>query len=60
MSHLRGFIASIAEIHLAGDVDGNDSFWCKYQIQSSRVVVIANNSENRANSRINYLAIWQK
>ena len=60
MTHLVGFIPSIAEIHFAGDVDNNDTLWCKYQIQSNRVAIICQNRENRDNSKVNYLAIWQK
>lgn len=60
MSHLVGFVPSIAEVYYAGDVDGNDTIWCNYRIESTRIKVICNNSENRARSKINYLAIWQK
>ena len=60
MTHLVGFMPSIGEVYFAGNVDGNDTIWCRYQIQSTRIKVICNNSENRASSKINYLAIWQK
>ena len=60
MSHLKGFIASMAVIHFAGDVNSDDSIWCRWKKESTRVRVICNNSENRAGSAINYLAIWRK
>ena len=60
--NLKGIIASIASIDFAGDVNGDDSMYCRHQVQysSNRIAVIAQNTENRAVSRINYLAIWQK
>lgn len=60
--NLKGIIASIASIDFAGDVNGDDSLYCRHQVQysSNRIAVIAQNTENRAVSRINYLAIWQK
>ncbi|ONF43274.1 hypothetical protein BTO32_11350 [Marinobacter lutaoensis] len=60
MSHLIGFIASIGAVHYAGEVDDNDSIWLKWHRQSDRVRVVCNNSENRAASQINYLALWRK
>lgn len=60
MSHLMGFIASMALVHYAGGVNSDDSIWCKWRKDSTRVRVICNNSENRAGSAINYLAIWRK
>lgn len=60
--HLVGFVPSVGEINFSGDVNGDDSFWCNYQVQYSngRIVVACNNSENRSRSIINYLAIWKK
>lgn len=60
--HLVGFVPSVGEINFSGDVDGNDSFWCNYQVQytNDRIAVACNNSENRSRSIINYLAIWKK
>lgn len=58
MTKLRGFMASIAEIQFNGDVDNNDILWCKHQLNVGSIRVICNNNENRADSKINYLAIW--
>lgn len=60
--HLVGFVPSVGEINFSGDVNGDDSFWCNYQVQytNGRIAVACNNSENRSRSIINYLAIWKK
>ncbi len=60
MSHLIGFIGSIGAVHYAGDVDGNDSIWLKWHNLGNRIRVVCNNTENRAASQINYLAMWRK
>lgn len=60
--HLKGFIPSVGEINFSGDVNGDDTFWCNYQVDytAGKVRVVCNNSESRARSIINYLAIWIK
>lgn len=60
MSNLIGFICSPSIIHFSGIVDSNDTLYCRYQKQLDRVRIICQNSENRAVSSINYLAMWQK
>lgn len=60
MSQLAGFIPSISEIAFSGDVDDNDTLWCNYRIESNRITIICNNSEARAASKVNYMAIWIK
>ena len=60
MSNLSGFISSLAEINFAGDVNGDDTLWCKHSIGSDRITIICSNSETRATSRVNYLAVWIK
>lgn len=59
---LEAFMPSIQTIDFAGEVDGNDSIWCRWRRNFSEGVVdvIANNTENRAATRINYIAIWKK
>lgn len=59
---LKGIIPSIASIDFSGNVDGNDSLYCRAQVQytQNRIACIAQNTENRAESRINYMAIWAK
>ena len=58
MSNLKGFMCSRAEGHFAGNVDGNDSMWCKYRIESAKIRVICGMSESRAPSSVNWQAIW--
>lgn len=60
MANLVGFNASIAEIFFDNQVDDNDDLWCNYDVLSDKIRVICNNSENDGNSKINYMAIWQK
>ncbi|MBU2923071.1 hypothetical protein KO504_17105 [Winogradskyella psychrotolerans] len=60
MANLVGFEASIAEIYFSGNVDDNDILWCNYDVLSDKIRVICNNRENDGNSKINYIAIWQK
>lgn len=60
MGHLQGFIASIGVVYLAGDVNGDDNLYLRWRQEVDKVRVICNNSENRASSYINYLAIWRK
>ena len=62
VSNLTAFIPSLNVVHFNGDVDGDDTIFCNYQVDytNNRVIVICNNSENRADSRINYLAVWIK
>lgn len=61
MSNLAGFMPSISEMYFGGNVDGNDTMWCRYQIQTNKIRVIANNSEHRSpGAAINYMAIWIK
>lgn len=60
--HLKGVIPSIGEINFSGDVNGDDTLWCNYTVDytNARITVACNNSESRARSIINYLAIWIK
>lgn len=60
MANLVGFIASIAEAYFGGDTNDNDILYCKYREDSDRITVICNNNQNRANSKFNYTAIWEK
>ena len=62
ISNLVAFIPSINSIFYKGEVNGDDTIFCNYQVDytNNRVIVICNNSENRADSRINYVAVWIK
>lgn len=72
---LKGFIASPRTIHFAGTVNSDDSLFCWWKVVPGRnklipyagavylpghIRVICNNTENRGDSSINYLAIWRK
>lgn len=58
MAKLIAFIPSIAKIHYAGDVDGNDSMRCVYESQADRIRVWVQNTEQRSTPAANWLAIW--
>lgn len=58
MSQLIAFIPSIAVIHYAGDVNGDDSMRCIYEERSDRVRVWVQNTEQRSTPAANWLAIW--
>ena len=58
MSNLIGFTASISVIEWAGNVDNNDSLFCKYSTMSDRIRVWVYDTEQRALPAGNYLAIW--
>lgn len=59
MSSLVAFIPSIAVIHYAGGVDGNDSLRCTWTTYSDRIRVWVQNTEQRSTPAANYLAIWR-
>ena len=60
MSNLIGFMCSPAIIYFNGGVNNDDTLYCRYQKRTDRVRIICQNSENRAISSVNYLAMWQK
>lgn len=60
MSNLVAFIPSIRTIHYNGDVDNNDSMYCYWGKESSRVKITCYNTEQRANPQANWLAVWRK
>jgi hypothetical protein len=60
MANLAGFVPSIAVMFWGGNVDGNDTTWCKYQVQTNKIRIICNNSESRESASVNYMAIWIK
>jgi len=60
MSNLVGFIPSINVIYFSGDVNGDDTLYCKYAVESDKIRVWCQNSENRELSTVNYIAIWEK
>jgi hypothetical protein len=58
MNQLLAFIPSIAVIHYAGGVDGNDSLRCTWSNLGDRIRVYVQNTEQRSTPAANYLAIW--
>jgi hypothetical protein len=58
MSNLLGFIPSIAVIHYAGGVNGDDSMRCTWSNLGDRIRVWVQNTEQRSTPAANWLAIW--
>lgn len=58
MGNLIAFIPSIAVIHYAGGVDGNDSLRCTWSNLGDRIRVYVQNTEQRSTPAANWLAIW--
>jgi len=58
MANLIAFIPSIAIIHYAGGVDGNDSLRCIWSNLGDRIRVYVQNTEQRSTPAANWLAIW--
>jgi hypothetical protein len=58
MTNLVAFIPSIAVIHYAGGVNGDDSMRCTWSNLSDRIRVYVQNTEQRSTPAANYLAIW--
>lgn len=56
---LVAFIPSIAVIHYAGGVDGNDSLRCTWTNLGDRIRVYVQNTEQRSTPAANWLAIWR-
>ena len=56
--NLVGFIASIAKIYYAGDVDGNDAIRCVWEVKVDRIRVWVQSMEQRALPAANWMAIW--
>lgn len=60
MADLAGFIPSMRRVDFAGRVDYNDTMVTEYQIEPTRIRIFNQNSEQRATSWVNWLAIWRK
>jgi hypothetical protein len=58
MSNLVSFIPSIAVIHYAGGVNGDDSMRCTWSNLGDRIRVYVQNTEQRSTPAANYMAIW--
>ena len=58
MGNLVAFIPSIAMVHYAGGVDGNDSIRCTWSNLGDRIRVWVQNTEQRSTPAANYLAVW--
>ena len=59
MSDLIAFIPSIAVVHYAGDVDGNDSIRCTWGTYADCIRVWVQNTEQRSTPAANWLAVWR-
>lgn len=59
MANLVAFIPSIAMIHYAGDVNTDDSMRCIWSNLGDRIRVYVQNTEIRAASAANWLAVWK-
>jgi hypothetical protein len=60
MGSLLAFIPSIAVIHYAGGVNGDDSMRCTRSQFGDRIRVYVQNSEQRSTPAANWLAIWRR
>lgn len=60
MEDLLAFLPSARVIHYSGDVDGNDSLYCYWSKEATRIVITCYNTEQRANPQVNWIAIWRK
>jgi hypothetical protein len=60
MSKLAGFMASLSQVYFAGDVNSDDQLRTQWVVQSDRIRVWVQNSEQRAIPTGNYIAIWNK
>jgi hypothetical protein len=58
MANLVAFIPSIAVIHYAGGVNGDDSMRCTWSNLGNRIRVYVQNTEQRSTPAANWLAIW--
>jgi hypothetical protein len=58
MANLVAFVPSIAVIHYAGGVNGDDSMRCTWSNLGDRIRVYVQNTEQRSTPAANYLAIW--
>jgi len=59
MGNLVAFLPSIAVIHYAGGVDGNDSLVCTYSYFGDRIRVYVQNTEQRSTPAANWIAFWR-
>lgn len=58
MANLLAFLPSIAVIHYAGGVDGNDSLRCTWSNLGDRIRVYVQNTEQRSTPAANWIAFW--
>jgi hypothetical protein len=58
MGNLIAFIPSIAVIHYAGGVNGDDSMRCTWANLGDRIRVYVQNTEQRSTPAANYLVVW--
>ena len=59
MDDLLAFIPSMRTFHYSGDVNADDSSYCYWAKEATRIKVTCYNTEQRANPQVNWLAIWR-
>lgn len=59
MGNLVAFMPSIAVIHFAGGVNGDDSMVCTYSYLGDRIRVYVQNTEQRSTPAANWIAFWR-
>ena len=60
MKDLLAFLPSMRTFHYAGDVNNDDSSYCYWDKEATRIRITCYNTEQRANPQVNWLAIWRK
>lgn len=58
MANLIAFVPSIAVIHYAGGVNGDDSMRCTWGNLGDRIRIWVQNTEQRSTPAANWLAVW--
>lgn len=58
MANYVGGIASLRIVGFAGNIDWNDTLFCRMFVMYDRLDIICNNSENRSTAFVNYMTIW--
>lgn len=60
MADFQGAMVSNSFIHYAGEVNGDDVVWSRWESQPDRVRFIAGNSERNSTPKLNWLCFWIK
>ena len=60
MSNLVAFIPSIHAIYFGGKVNEDDAIVCRHYVESTRIKVHVQSTEQRGHPYANWLAVWNK